>query len=186
MICNMGSASSSQIPGRKSSSAVSKVSGLRWLAYGLARRLGLPPCHILFKRFRNSSQARERRRYFFHTRYDAMVSGGSNGTKRKSLPSSICSKLPTLTAHAAPERTRCDALPIRSKCPTMLSSSTLRTPLDHASPALDSWCANSPAAAYSPRPQASARPGHPMDRSRRQRHQLDPPRACESIRISRR
>lgn len=42
MICNMGSASSSQTPGRKSSSAVSKVSGLRWLAYGLARRLGLP------------------------------------------------------------------------------------------------------------------------------------------------
>ena len=41
MISNMGSASSSQIPGRKSSSAVSKVSGLRWLAYGLARRLGL-------------------------------------------------------------------------------------------------------------------------------------------------
>lgn len=37
----MGSASSSQTPGRKSSSAVSKVSGLRWLAYGLARRLGL-------------------------------------------------------------------------------------------------------------------------------------------------
>ena len=33
----MGSASSSQIPGRKSSSAVSKVSGLRWLAYGLAQ-----------------------------------------------------------------------------------------------------------------------------------------------------
>ena len=41
MISNMGSASSSQTPGRKSSSAVSKVSGLRWLAYGLARRLGL-------------------------------------------------------------------------------------------------------------------------------------------------
>ena len=38
-----------------------------------------------------------------------------------------------LTAHATPERTRCDALPIRSKCPTMLSSSTPRTPLDHVS-----------------------------------------------------
>ena len=40
-ISNMGSAISSQTPGRKSSSAVSKVSGLRWLAYGLVRRLGL-------------------------------------------------------------------------------------------------------------------------------------------------
>lgn len=37
MISNLGSASSSQTPGRKSSSAVSKVSGLRWLAYGLAQ-----------------------------------------------------------------------------------------------------------------------------------------------------
>ena len=37
------------------------------------------------------------------------------------------------TAHAIPERTRCDALPLRSKCPTMLSSSTLKTPPDHAS-----------------------------------------------------
>lgn len=37
MISNMGSASSSQTPGRKSLSAVSKVSGLRWLAYGLAQ-----------------------------------------------------------------------------------------------------------------------------------------------------
>lgn len=62
----MGSASSSQIPGRKSSSAVSKVSGLSWLAYGLARRLGLRHWRDRFV-YLNFRAAHDIKQLVFHT-----------------------------------------------------------------------------------------------------------------------
>ena len=44
------------------------------------------------RRRRSSSHARERSRYFFHARYDAISSGGSRGMNRRLEPSPNCSR----------------------------------------------------------------------------------------------